>query len=55
MTYDLDCKKEIKTRAAKALMNLADMNRVWKIKAISLGMKKKSTQDMHFQQFSLSI
>lgn len=51
MTYDLNYKQEIKVRAAKALGNLANFERVWKNKAISLGMKKKVLMTCIFSSF----
>lgn len=36
----MDCKRDFKIRVTKALENLAALDKVWKNKAISLGMKK---------------
>lgn len=47
MTYDLNCRIEINIRGAKALGNLAAMDKVGKFKAMSWN-EEESTQDMYF-------
>ena len=39
MTYDLDCRKEVTVRVAKATGMLQAMEKIWKSKAISLRTK----------------
>ncbi|XP_067125510.1 uncharacterized protein [Centruroides vittatus] len=48
LTYNLDCRKEIEIRTAKAKTNLKAMDKIWKSKAIRNLQTKLRCRHLHF-------
>lgn len=51
ITYDMNCKKEVTNRAAKALGNMQAMEKIWRSRAISIKVKKKILETCIFSCF----